>query len=335
MRKNENVISVPRILLAAPASGSGKTMITCGLLELFRRRGLSLVSFKCGPDYIDPMFHHYVLGIPGCNLDSFFLSKDQAGQLFAEKSRGRDLAVIEGVMGYYDGVAGTSTQASTYEIAAATDAPVILVVDGKGSSLSLAALVRGFMEYRADSRIAAVILNRVSPMMAERLRPCLEELGIRLLGAVPECEEARLESRHLGLTLPGEQKRLREKLERLADRLEDCLDVEAVWQLACGGASVEKAAAREKTDAGEMAPAMEKAAAGQEDSAWTEPGAAPARDLACGGAAGQERNAAGEQRKAGAYAEPKDSPGQRQERRASKNPPSALRRMAVARDEAF
>ncbi len=242
--KNENSIAVPRILLAAPASGSGKTMITCGLLELFRRRGLSLASFKCGPDYIDPMFHHYVLGIPGCNLDSFFLSKAQVRQLFWEKARGKDLAVVEGVMGYYDGVAGTSTQASTYEIAAATDTPVILVADGKGSSLSLAALVKGFLEYRRDSRIRAVILNRVSPMVAERLRPCLEELGIRLLGAVPECEEARLESRHLGLTLPGEQKRLREKLGRLADRLEDCLDVEAIWRLArSAGAGPEKSSA--------------------------------------------------------------------------------------------
>lgn len=247
--KHENNTGIPRILLAAPASGSGKTMITCGLLEIFRRRGLALAAFKCGPDYIDPMFHHYVLGIPGCNLDSFFLSKDRVGQLFREKTRGKDLAVIEGVMGYYDGVAGTSTQASAYEIAAVTDTPVILVVDGKGSSLSLAALVKGFLEYRADSRITAVILNRVSPMMAERLRPCLEALGIRLLGAVPECEEARLESRHLGLTLPGEQKRLREKLGRLADRLEGCLDVEAIRQLADSAAVESQEAAGSQTAA--------------------------------------------------------------------------------------
>ena len=224
--------NIPRILIAAPASGSGKTMITCGLLKAMKRRKRSCVSFKCGPDYIDPMFHKYVLGIDGYNLDSFFLEKWQVRELFLEKTKTADLAVIEGVMGYYDGVAGISLQASSYEIAQITESPVILVVDGKKSSLSLAALVKGFLEYEADSRIAGVILNRVSPMMEQRLRPHLEKLGIRCFGAVPECEEAELESRHLGLTLPMEQKRLQDKLERLADRLEQCLDLDGILELA-------------------------------------------------------------------------------------------------------
>ena len=135
-------------------------------------------------------------------------------------------------MGYYDGVAGTTTHASAYEIAQITDTPVVLVVDGKKSSLSLAAMVKGFLEYRTDSHIGGVILNKVSPGMAERLRPCLEELGIRMYGALPFCEEAKWESRHLGLTLPEEQGRLREKVEALADRLEPCLDVEGLLELA-------------------------------------------------------------------------------------------------------
>lgn len=223
---------LPRLLFAAPGSGSGKTVITCGILEVLKRRGISPVSFKCGPDYIDPMFHQYVLGIPSCSLDSFFLSPGQVTSLFEKKSGQADMAVIEGVMGYYDGVAGTTTQASAYDIACLTDTPVILIVDGKGSSLSLAATVKGFLEYGKDSHIRGVILNRTSAAMAERLRPCLESLGVRLCGAVPQCEEAVWESRHLGLTLPGEQARLRERLAALAGRLETCLDIEGLLGLA-------------------------------------------------------------------------------------------------------
>ena len=181
---------LPRLLFAAPCSGSGKTVITCGILKILQRRKISCVSFKCGPDYIDPLFHQYVLGIPGYNLDSFFLSPKQVSDLFEEKVKGADMAIFEGVMGYYDGVAGITTHASAYEIAQITKTPVILIVDGKKSSLSLAATVKGFLEYKPDSRICGVILNRTSPMMAERMRPCLEELGIRLYGTLPCCEEA-------------------------------------------------------------------------------------------------------------------------------------------------
>ena len=223
---------IPRLLLAAPESGSGKTVLTCGILALLQRRGISCVSYKCGPDYIDPMFHHQVLGIPGYNLDSFFIPQQQVRRLFTQTARKADMALIEGVMGYYDGVAGTTTQASAYEIAQITDTPVILVVDGKKSSLSIAALVKGFLTYKTDSRIKGVILNRTSPMMAQRLRPCLNELGIRLYGAVPVCGEAEWESRHLGLTLPGEQVQLRGKVEAFADRLESCLDIDGLLELA-------------------------------------------------------------------------------------------------------
>ncbi len=223
---------IPRILIAAPSSGSGKTVITCGLLEILRRRGVCTVSFKCGPDYIDPMFHKYVLGIPGYNLDSFFLSPSQVRDFFAEKTSRQQMAVIEGAMGYYDGLAGISTRASAYEIACITETPVILVADGKKSSLSLAALVKGFLEYRPDSRIAGVIINRVSAAMEKKLRPCIEETGIRCLGFVPEHEAAHLESRHLGLALPDEQQRLREKIEKLADLLENTLDIEGICRLA-------------------------------------------------------------------------------------------------------
>lgn len=230
---------LPRIVIAAPASGSGKTMITIGLLALLKKRGISCASFKCGPDYIDPMFHRYVLGVPGCNLDSFFLDKEAVKNLFVEKSGTEDMAVIEGVMGYYDGIAGNTTQASTYEIAKVTDTPVILVLDGKKSSLSLVAQVKGFLEYKKDSRIAGVILNRTSALMAERLKPRLEELGIEFLGAVPQCEEAGLESRHLGLSIPEEQTALKERVERLAKRLEESLDVDGICKIASQASELE------------------------------------------------------------------------------------------------
>ena len=242
---------LPRLLLAAPSSGSGKTVITCGILEILRRRKIACVSYKCGPDYIDPMFHRYVLGISGYNLDSFFLPPEKVRSLFEEKSQGADMAVIEGVMGYYDGVAGISTHASAYEISQITDTPVVLVVDGKKSSLSLAAEIKGFLEYRPDSRIRGVILNRTGPAMAERLRPYLEELGVCLYGAVPACKEAEWESRHLGLTLPGEQARLRERMEALADRLESCLDVEGLLKLAGEAPPVQRGREQRKSSGSE------------------------------------------------------------------------------------
>ncbi len=231
---------IPRILFAAPCSGSGKTVITCGILEILQRKKRSCVSFKCGPDYIDPLFHQYVLGIPGYNLDSFFLPPGQVRKLFVQKAAKADIAVVEGAMGYYDGVAGTTITASAYEIARITDTPVVLVIDAKRSSLSLAAMVKGFLEYQADNHICGVILNRISPVMAERLRPCLEELGIRMYGSVPLCDEARWESRHLGLTLPGEQARLREKAEALADRIEPYLDIDGLLKLAEGAPEMEE-----------------------------------------------------------------------------------------------
>ena len=238
---------LPRLLLAAPSSGSGKTVITCGILEILRRRKIACVSYKCGPDYIDPMFHQYVLGISGYNLDSFFLPPEKVRSLFEEKSQGADMAVIEGVMGYYDGVAGISTHASAYEIGKITDSPAVLVVDGKQSSLSLAALVKGFLEYRPDSGIRGVILNRTSPAMAERLRPYLEESGVRLYGAVPVLKEAEWESRHLGLNIPEEQAKLREKVQALADRLEPCLDIEGLLKLAEEAPPVQKSIRKQKT----------------------------------------------------------------------------------------
>ena len=222
----------PRILLAAPGSGSGKTLLTTGLLTLFQNRGIRCRSFKCGPDYIDPMFHKYVLGIDSCNLDSFFLSQEELRALFRKRATDAELSILEGVMGYYDGIGGNSTAASTYEVAKITDTPVILVLDGKGSSLSLAAQVKGFLDYRKDSHICGVILNKTNKMVGERLRPEIEKLGVRYLGAVPVCETMDIKSRHLGLTMPQEQSELRGHLNAFAKQLEECLNVEGILELA-------------------------------------------------------------------------------------------------------
>ena len=225
----------PRIMLAAPKSGSGKTLLTCGLLEVLRRRGLNPIACKCGPDYIDPMFHRYVLGIPGRNLDSFFLPAEGVRKVLVDAVREEQagIAVLEGVMGYYDGLGGTETSASSWEIAEITDTPAILVLDCKGASLSAAAMASGFLHFRKKSHIAGVILNRVSSMYYERLAAAVEEAsGLPVLGYLPESEEYRMESRHLGLFLPGEIDRLRERIGRLADQMEKSIAVEQVLEVA-------------------------------------------------------------------------------------------------------
>lgn len=225
----------PRIMLAAPKSGSGKTLLTCGLLEVLRRRGLNPIACKCGPDYIDPMFHRYVLGIPGRNLDSFFLPAEGVRKVLVDAVREEqaEIAVLEGVMGYYDGLGGTETSASSWEIAEITDTPAILVLDCKGASLSAAAMASGFLHFRKKSHIAGVILNRVSSIYYERLAAAVEEAsGLPVLGYLPESEEYRMESRHLGLFLPGEIDRLRERIGRLADQMEKSIAVERVLEVA-------------------------------------------------------------------------------------------------------
>lgn len=239
----------PRILVAAPGSGSGKTLLTTGLLTLFQNRGIRCRSFKCGPDYIDPMFHKYVLGIDSCNLDSFFLPQEELRALFQKRAADAELSILEGVMGYYDGIGGNSTAASTYEVAKITDTPVILVLNGKGSSLSLAAQVKGFLDYRKDSHICGVILNKTNKMVGERLRPEIEKLGVRYLGAVPVCETMDIKSRHLGLTMPQEQSELRGHLNAFAKQLEEYLDVDGILELAgCSGEKLPEAGKTEQSN---------------------------------------------------------------------------------------
>ena len=224
---------IPRILLAAGASGSGKTLLTCGLLQVLVNRGLKTVSFKCGPDYIDPMFHTQVIGTKSRNLDTFFTGEEITRYLLAKNSADCEIAVMEGVMGFYDGVAGTTTQASAYDLARVTDTPVILIVNSKGMSVSLAAYIKGFMEYKKDSHIRGVIFNQMSPMLYPRMKKLVEEeLGIKVLGYVPKVEDCVIESRHLGLVLPEEIPELKGRLLKLAEVLENSLEIEEILKLA-------------------------------------------------------------------------------------------------------
>ena len=246
-----------RWMIAAPASGSGKTAAVCGLLTLLKKRGCSAGAFKCGPDYIDPMFHKKVLGIPGCNLDSFFLEPEQLRDLFCRETAELEAAVVEGVMGYFDGVGGMSW-GSSWDIARILKLPVILVVDGHGASLSVLAQIKGFLDYqptgeREENRIAGVILNRTSPPMCSVLKPRIEkELGIACLGCIPVLKWLDLKSRHLGLLLPDEIGNLQEQMERLSQVLEESVDVERLLELGRGpqrrhesGADQEDGAGRE------------------------------------------------------------------------------------------
>ena len=226
-------MKIPRILLAAGSSGSGKTLITCGLLEALVERGLKTASFKCGPDYIDPMFHSRVIGTKSRNLDTFFTGSEVTKYLLTRNARDCEIAVMEGVMGFYDGVAGTTTTASAYDLAKVTDTPDILIVNSRGMSVSLAAYVKGFLEYKKDSHIKGVIFNQMSPMLYPRMKKLLEEeLGVAVLGYVPKVEDCVIESRHLGLVLPDEIPELKDRLHKLAGVLEETLDIDRILELA-------------------------------------------------------------------------------------------------------
>ena len=221
-----------RIVFAAPSSGSGKTMITCGLLQALKERGLRVASFKCGPDYIDPMFQERVIGVRSGNLDLFFSDAGTMRRLFIRDAAGADVSVVEGVMGYYDGNGVATDEASTYKVAAALEAPVVLIVDARGQSLSALATLEGFLKFRADSRIKGVILNRTTQNVFSQLRPEIEKLGVAALGFVPKDDGMVVESRHLGLVTPNEISDLSERLHALAAKLSETIDIDAILALA-------------------------------------------------------------------------------------------------------
>lgn len=231
---------IPRFMIAAAGSGSGKTTVTCGLLQALLNRGIRPASFKCGPDYIDPMFHSEVLGIKSRNLDLFFSDSDTVNYLLAKNAAASDLAVVEGVMGYYDGLAGKSTDSSSYDLAKKTSTPVILIVDGKGMSVSIAAMIKGFMAFREDHGIKGVILNRIPAMLYQELKTLIEvELETEVLGYLPTMPDCSLESRHLGLVTAHEIGNLKEIIGKLAAQIEQSVDLHRILELAAGAPAVD------------------------------------------------------------------------------------------------
>ena len=222
-----------QLLFTAPASGGGKTTLTCAFLALARRKGLRPAAFKIGPDYLDPTFHRRALGVPGYNLDLFLCPPHRARALIARAAQESDFLVFEGAMGYYDGVGGTTPEASAWQAARLTGAPAVLVLQPGGSALSLCAVAKGMVDFAPPSGIRALFLNRCAPALYDRLAPALTRAtGLPVLGFLPPLPEATLPGRHLGLVSADEVEDLSPKLSALADALEQYGDWEGLCRLA-------------------------------------------------------------------------------------------------------
>ena len=234
-------MSLPRFLIAAPASGSGKTLITCGILQALVNRGLKVASFKCGPDYIDPMFHSRVIGTRSKNLDAYFVGEDTLRYLFARTAEENDISVIEGVMGYYDGTTIAGTEASSCDVSLKLGAPTVLLINSRGASISTLATLKGFCTFR-ENNIKGVIFNQMAEKVFEMLRPEVEAMGLKAIGYVPKVSHLVLESRHLGLVLPSEIAELKDKLNQLAEILEKSLDIDMLLEMASSAPDLEYSA---------------------------------------------------------------------------------------------
>ena len=225
--------SIPRFMVAAPSSGSGKTVVTCALLRALARRGLACAAFKCGPDYIDPLFHRRVVGARSGNLDGFFTDAPTLRALLARGAAGADVAVLEGVMGFYDGMAPGVADASSYQVARDTETPVVLVVNGRGASLSLAAVIRGIAEFLPCANVRGVVLNKTSAAACAYAAPAIEKhTGVAVLGNIPADEAFSLESRHLGLVTADEVEQLSARIDKMAELLEKSVDVDRLLEIA-------------------------------------------------------------------------------------------------------
>lgn len=220
-----------RIMIAATGSGCGKTTVTCAILQALQNRGYGLTALKCGPDYIDPMFHRTVTGTAAGNLDSFFMPPEFLQSRLAEQEEYYDLCVLEGAMGFYDGI-GSSTEASAWHIACLTATPVILVLSCRGMGCnSIGAMLRGFL-WRNDHHIAGVIFNQLSAGLYAEVCAAIADLPVKPLGYFPNKEAFALGSRHLGLVTAAEIQHLQEKMHELAQQAEQSLDLDSLVQLA-------------------------------------------------------------------------------------------------------
>lgn len=221
-----------RVIVSGPSSGSGKTTFTCGLLAALKIMGIDAAAFKSGPDYIDPMFHRQIIGSRSGNLDLFFSTEEQIKRIFLKKAG--DFSVIEGAMGYYDGIGGTE-QASAYHLAKTLQTPVLLVANPRGMALSCGAMLKGMKEFRQDSRIEGVVFNNCSEAVYRMVKPIVEgECGIGVFGFLPKAPECAIESRHLGLVTAMEIEDLQKKVRRLGQLVLDHVDMDKILALGKG-----------------------------------------------------------------------------------------------------
>lgn len=243
------------LMIGGTRSGCGKTTVTAAVLAALAARKMRLAPYKCGPDYIDPMFHRRITGTPSVNLDSVFLEPEKLRKIFTWHMKERDMAVIEGVMGYYDGQ-GRGDRGSSYHVALITKTPAVLVVRPEGTALSAAALIQGFKNFREESMIRGVILNGIREGMYPFYKELIEtETGLKVYGFLPKDSGVFLKSRHLGLVTASEQESLSEKLALLGTMAEKYIDLDGLIELAGTAEFFEMAKRFETEDAfGEFSP---------------------------------------------------------------------------------
>ncbi|MEM7799167.1 MAG: cobyrinate a,c-diamide synthase [Chloroflexota bacterium] len=219
--------SISRLILAAPESGSGKTTVTSGLIAALRKRGRVVQPFKVGPDYIDPSYHGVAAGRPCRNLDAWMLGRDWIKNSFISNSREADIAIVEGVMGLFDGANSTSNEGSTADVAQILDAPIVLIVNARGMARSVAALVHGYHTFDPNIRLSGVILNRMgSARHAELCREAIEQTtDVPFLGYLPRSEALILPERHLGLVPTAEKGAWMSVIDKAATQIEETVDL--------------------------------------------------------------------------------------------------------------
>jgi len=217
-----------RIIISGTGSGCGKTTIVCAVLTALKNRGLSVSSFKCGPDYIDTMFHEKAIGTSSYNLDSFFCDDDILRYLLDENGGSSDISVIEGVMGYYDGNA--DGRGSAYSVSQITDTKSIIVIDCKGMGASIGAIMKGFLTFREENNIIGFIFNRLPLSLTETVKNLCSELGTEFIGIMPK-NEISFENRHLGLVTANEIEDIKSKLSQLGELAEKHILIDRIIRL--------------------------------------------------------------------------------------------------------
>ena len=218
-----------RIMIAGTNSGCGKTTVVCAVLQALVDRGMRVASFKCGPDYIDPMFHESVIGAESHNLDGYFCDGKMLRRILSDSSANSDVSVIEGVMGFYDGTGG---KASSHALSQEIDCPAVIVIDCKGMSTSIGAVMCGFLNFRRPNRIAGFIFNRLPAQLISEVKGLCSEYGTEFLGYFPKCPEAALESRKLGLVTPDGVAELKRKTQLLAEKAEQFIHIDRLLKIA-------------------------------------------------------------------------------------------------------